>query len=90
LAASAGPPRAPRRRFGGRGHHHDRLARRPPRGQRGDGLDLAQEPLGADDRGEFGPQHLDGDLLPVLEVVREIHRRHAPGTQLALEAVAVG
>ena len=58
--------------------------------QMGDGLDLAQEPLGADHGRELGPQHLDGDLAVVLEVVREIDRGHAALPQLALDPVAVG
>ena len=58
--------------------------------QRRDGLDLAEEPLGADHRGQLGPQHLDGDLAAVLEVVREIDGGHAALAQLALDAVAVG
>ena len=33
--------------------------------QVGGGLDLAQEPLGADHRGELRPQHLDRDLAVV-------------------------
>jgi hypothetical protein len=35
-------------------------------------------------------QHLEGDGPVVLQVVGEIHRRHAPAAELALEAVAVG
>ena len=52
-------------------------------------LDLAQEPLGADDRGEFGPQHLDCHLAVVLEVLGQVHGGHAALAELALEAVAV-
>ena len=58
--------------------------------QVGDGLDLAQEPLGADHRGELGAQDLDGDLAVVLEVLGQVHRGHAALAQLALDAVAVG
>jgi hypothetical protein len=54
------------------------------------GPDLAQEPLGADDGGELGAQHLDGDLAVVLEVVGEVDGGHAAGTEFALEPVAVG
>ena len=43
----------------------------------GGGLDLAQEPLGADHRGQLGAQDLDRDLAVVLEVLREVHRGHA-------------
>ena len=56
----------------------------------GGGLDLAQEPLGADDRGQLGPQHLDRDLAVVLEVLGEVDGGHAALAELALEAVAVG
>ena len=58
--------------------------------QVGDGLDLAQEPLGADHRGELRPEDLDGDLAIVLQVLGEIHRGHAAGAQLPLDPVAVG
>ena len=53
-------------------------------------LDLGEEPLGAECRGEIGVQHLDRDLAVVLEVVREVDRGHAARAELALDAVAVG
>ena len=56
----------------------------------GGGLDLTEEPLGADDRGQFGPQHLEGHLAVVLQVLRQVHRGHAAGAELPLDAVAVG
>ena len=58
--------------------------------QVGDGLDLAEEPLGADDGREVGAEHLDGDLALVAEVVGEVDRGHAALAELALDAVAVG
>ncbi len=58
--------------------------------QVGDGLDLTQEPLGADDGRELGAQHLDGDLAVVLEVVGEVDGGHAALAELALDRVAVG
>ena len=58
--------------------------------QVGGGLDLGEEPLGAEDGGELGVQHLERDLAVVLEVVGEVHRRHAARAELALDAVAVG
>ena len=58
--------------------------------QRRDGLDLAQEPLGADHGGELGLEDLDGDLAVVLEVLGEVDRGHAARAELALDAVAVG
>ena len=53
-------------------------------------LDLGQEPLGADHGGELGTQHLERDLAVVPQVLGEVHRRHAAGADLALDAVAVG
>ena len=58
--------------------------------QVGDGLDLAEEPLGADDGREVGPEDLDGDLALVAEVAGEVDGGHAALAQLALDAVAVG
>ena len=58
--------------------------------QVGDGLDLAEEPLGADHGREVGAQDLDGDLALVAEVAREIDGGHAALAELALDAVAVG
>ena len=58
--------------------------------QVGGGLDLGEEPLGADHGGELGAQHLDRDLAIVLEVVREVHGGHAARAELALDAVPVG
>jgi hypothetical protein len=55
----------------------------------GDGLDLVQEPLGADQGRELRPQHLDGDLAVVLEIVGQVDRGHPARTQLALDPVAV-
>ena len=37
-----------------------------------------------------GQQDLDGDLAAVLQVLRQIHRRHAAVTDLFLDAVAIG
>ena len=54
------------------------------------GPDFGEEPLGADHRGQLGAQHLERDLAVVLEVVRQVDRRHAALAQLPLEAVAVG
>ena len=53
------------------------------------GADLAQEPFAAKRRAQVGMQHLDRDIALVLEVVREIHRRHAAGAKFALDAVPV-
>ena len=53
-------------------------------------LDLAQKAVGADDRRELVAQHLDRDVAIVLEIAREIHRRHPAGAELALDAIAIG
>ena len=53
-------------------------------------LDLDDEPLGAEHRGQFGLEHFDRDFAIVLEVRGEIDRRHAARAELALDAVAAG
>ncbi len=53
-------------------------------------LDLGQEPLGADHRGEFRPQHLERDLAVVLQVLGEVDSGHAAVAKLPLDGVAVG
>ena len=58
--------------------------------QVGCGGDLAQEALPAQDGGELGAEHLDGDLAPVLEVLGQVDDRHPSRAELALEVVAVG
>ena len=52
--------------------------------------DLAQKSIAAERRGEVGVKCLDRDVTTVLDVVREIHRRHAAGPELAGDAVSVG
>mgnify|MGYP003471267922 CR=1 FL=1 len=59
------------------------------RGVRG-GLDLGEKPLGADDRGQLGPQHFHRHLAVVLQVLRQVDGGHPALAELALEAVAVG
>ena len=58
--------------------------------QRRGGLDLHHEPLGAEHGGEFGLEDLERDLAVVLQVLGEVHGRHAALAELALDAVAVG
>jgi hypothetical protein len=53
------------------------------------GLDLAQEPLGADGVGQLGAQDLERDLAVVLDVVGEVDDSHAARAELALDAVVV-
>jgi len=58
--------------------------------QGGDGLDLAEEALGPDDRGQLWAHHLDRDFAIVLEVLGQVDRGHAALAELPLDAVAVG
>src|SRR5437762_1981787 len=48
---------------------------------RGD-ADLAEEALGAEHRAQLGIQDLERHIALVLEVAREIHRRHTAGANL--------
>jgi hypothetical protein len=56
----------------------------------GGDLDLFEKSLGADHDSQLGLEHLDGDLAVVFDILREINRGHAAGTELALDSVAVG
>jgi hypothetical protein len=56
----------------------------------GEGLDLPHEPLGADHGGELRPEHLDGDLALVAQVVSEVDGGHPALPQLALDPIAPG
>ena len=56
----------------------------------GGDLDLFEEAVGADDGGELGAEHLEGDLAVVLQVVGQVNGRHAAVAEFALDAVAVG
>ena len=58
--------------------------------QVGGDLDLLEEPLRADDRGQLGAQHLERHLAAVLEILGEVDRGHATRAQLPLDAVAIG
>ena len=57
-------------------------------GERRGDPDLAGEPVGAEQRAELGPEHLDRHLAVVLEVVGQVDRGHAAAAELALEGVA--
>src|SRR2546427_706492 len=46
--------------------------------------------LGAERRGDLGPEDLDGDFAMVLQVLGEVDGCHPAAPQLALERVAVG
>jgi hypothetical protein len=54
------------------------------------GLDFLHEALGSEHRGKLGPQHLHGHLAVVLEIPRQIDRRHAALANVALDLVAAG
>jgi hypothetical protein len=53
-------------------------------------LDLAQEALGPQGRGQLRPQHLDRDRAVMLLVLGEIDRGHPTAADLPLDRVAVG
>ena len=53
-------------------------------------LDFPQKPLGSKCRGEFWPQHFDGDIPTVTHVLSEIDSCHSAGAQLALDAKSAG
>ena len=53
-------------------------------------LDLLEKPLGAEHGRELGVQHLERHLAAVPNVLGQIDRGHAPGTELSLDPVAVG
>ena len=56
----------------------------------GSGLDLGEKPLGADDGGQLGAQHLEGDVAVMTEIFGQIDRGHAALPQLTLQAIAIG
>ena len=56
--------------------------------QVGGDFDFAQEPLDAEDGAEFGLQDLERHAPVVLEIVREVHRRHSARAELALDRIA--
>jgi len=59
-------------------------------GQAGDGLDLAEEPVGPEGHSELRPEHLDGDRAAVLQVLGEEDDRHPALAQLPFDRVALG
>src|SRR4029450_8664711 len=58
--------------------------------QIGRGLDLGEEAVRSNDRGQFGAEYLQGNLPIVPHIVGEIDGGHAALAQLPLDAVAVG
>jgi hypothetical protein len=57
--------------------------------QAGDQLDLSQKALGAEQRAELRPQHLDCHGAIVLEVATEVNRSHPAARDQTLERVPV-
>src|SRR6476620_1384247 len=52
-------------------------------------LDFGKETLCTKRSAQVGVQHLDRDVAPVLQVVRQVDSRHPAGAKLALDAIAV-
>jgi hypothetical protein len=50
--------------------------------------DFGDEPVGADDRGEVSPEHLDRHLALVPDVQREVDGRHSTSAEFALDAIS--
>ena len=55
----------------------------------GGGLDLGEEALATDHRGQFGLQHFDGDLAIVPDVVGQIDGGHPTCAEFAFDDVPV-
>src|SRR5512133_1279620 len=51
--------------------------------------DLSQESFAAERRAEIRMQNLYGDVAIVFEIVCQIHRRHAAGADLAIDAITI-
>jgi hypothetical protein len=58
--------------------------------QIGGDLDLGEEPPAAEQGGELGVEHLDGDLAAVPQVLGEVDDGHAALADLSVETVALG
>ena len=56
----------------------------------GGDVNLSEKTIRAERRRELRAEHLDRYVTLVLEVLREIDRRHAAVAELALDTVAVG
>ena len=50
-------------------------------------LDLGEKAFGADDRCQFGLQHLERHTPVVLQILGQVDGRHASFTELSLDAV---
>ena len=58
--------------------------------QLGGRADFPEEPAGTDRSRNVGAEDFDRDQAIMLQVPREIHRRHPTATELALNRVAAG
>jgi hypothetical protein len=56
----------------------------------GGSLDLAEESVGTQRCGQLGPEHLDGHLAAMLQVVGQVDGGHATSAELALDRVSAG
>ena len=52
-------------------------------------LDLLEEPLRPEHGGQLRPEHFHGHFPPMFEVLGEVHRRHPPTADQALDGVPV-
>src|SRR5438093_7704520 len=59
-------------------------------GESGGDVDLAQEAIRPQARGQVGAEHLEGDQPAVFQVLRQVDGRHAPMAELAFDAIALG
>ncbi len=50
--------------------------------------DFSEKPIRADGRAEIGSQDFQRDFAVVLEVAREIHRRHSTFADVVLDGIA--
>ena len=55
--------------------------------RRGD-LDLAGKAVGTDEQSQLRPEHLYRHLAVMLQIVRQVDRRHSAPADLLLESVA--
>ncbi len=56
-------------------------------GEPGGDPDFVGEPLGAEQRPQLGPEHLDRHLAAVLQIVGQVDRGHPAPAELALDGV---
>src|SRR2546426_1153757 len=59
-------------------------------GEPGGDVDLAQEPVLPQGRAEVRAEHFEGDQTAVLQVLRQIHGRHAPAAEFPVDRIPLG